>query len=238
MELNRLLFFATCTGIPVKTAIDARLIKNLDLDLRISLSWDADNTDIDLHVFEPTGGHVYYGNRLSAIGGLVSRDVRDGYGPEEYVLRRAKNGTYTIKAHYFSSWQQKICGPCTVTATVFTNFARENETKQVITLRLDQTGDDYVVGTVNIGDVPAKPENQAAEQLLQQFRQLRPGMTINEVTAIVGQPARLCNQDGIDPVVLGYLLPGGTELEVIMAPRLVKVQWLMAGAVIDLEPAS
>jgi hypothetical protein len=63
-------------------------------------------------------------------------------------------------------------------------------------------------------------------------------MTINEVTAIVGQPARLRNQDGIDSVVLGYLLPDGIELEVIMAPRLVKVQWLMDGAVIDLERAT
>lgn len=35
--------------------IDARPCRNLPLDLRVALSWDADNTDIDLWVVGPKG---------------------------------------------------------------------------------------------------------------------------------------------------------------------------------------
>ena len=35
--------------------LDARLIKNLDTDVRIVLTWDADQTDVDLWVTEPSG---------------------------------------------------------------------------------------------------------------------------------------------------------------------------------------
>ncbi len=31
----------------------------LDLDVCISMSWDADLTDVDLHVFEPPSEHAY-----------------------------------------------------------------------------------------------------------------------------------------------------------------------------------
>ena len=58
--------------------IDSRLITS-DLDVRISMSWDADLVDIDLHVDEPTGETVNYSHRDSAIGGHVSRDFQDGY---------------------------------------------------------------------------------------------------------------------------------------------------------------
>ena len=52
--------------------MDPRFIKLLDMDLRIVLTWDADLTDVDLHVFEPTGEHAFYGHNLTAMGGLVS----------------------------------------------------------------------------------------------------------------------------------------------------------------------
>jgi hypothetical protein len=35
--------------------VDERLKKLLDLDLRIVMTWDADMTDIDIHVTEPSG---------------------------------------------------------------------------------------------------------------------------------------------------------------------------------------
>ena len=64
MELNRLIHFAQQKAITIPTAIDSRLIRLLDLDVRISMSWDADLTDIDLRLrtdrrARPTGttGH-------------------------------------------------------------------------------------------------------------------------------------------------------------------------------------
>jgi hypothetical protein len=69
------------------------------------MSWDTDWTDIDLHVHEPQGEHVYFGHRNSASGGHNSRDFRQGYGPECYVTKKALPGFYDIHAQYFSSHQ-------------------------------------------------------------------------------------------------------------------------------------
>ncbi len=149
MELNRLLQRTEAAGVQVPP-IDPRLRRLLDLDLRISMSWDSDLTDVDLHVLEPTGEHAYYAHQQTAIGGLVSRDFRDGYGPEEYVLRRAVPGDYSVKARYYGSHQQTLTGPCTVLVHVFTDYGRDTEARRVLILRLERPGDEIPVGQVTM----------------------------------------------------------------------------------------
>ena len=82
-------------------AIDPRLLRNLPLDLRVVLSWDSDNTDIDLWVTDPNGEKTYYASPHSYQGGWLSHDCTQGYGPEEFILRHAKPGTYTVEANFF-----------------------------------------------------------------------------------------------------------------------------------------
>ena len=114
------------------------------------MSWDADLTDVDLHVWEPGGEHAYYGSPRTSQGGLVSLDFRQGYGPEEYVLRKAMVGQYEIKAHYYGSHQQSLMGPCTVLVSVFTDYGRALEKRQFLTLRLDKPSSEVTVGTITI----------------------------------------------------------------------------------------
>lgn len=71
------------------TGIDPRLLQALPLDLRVVLSWDADNSDMDLWVTDPNGERAYYGNRLTYQGGQMSQDFTGGYGPEQFSLRNA-----------------------------------------------------------------------------------------------------------------------------------------------------
>lgn len=93
---------------------------------------------MDLHVHEPSGGHACYSCNLTSIGGLVSRDFRHGYGPEEYVLRRAYPGIYRVSAHYFGSHQKTLVGASTLLVNVFCNYGRENEEHWLVTVRLDR----------------------------------------------------------------------------------------------------
>jgi hypothetical protein len=154
MELNRILARAERRGwgeVAKAAAVDPRLRNNLEADVRISLSWDADNTDVDLHVLEPTEEHAFYGHRETRMGGLVSHDVTTGYGPEEYVVRRALPGSYDLRVHYYGSGQQTLVGPATLIATVYTNWGRPSEKRQVLTVRLDQPKDLERVGVVRIG---------------------------------------------------------------------------------------
>ena len=154
-ELNRLLSVTERLPEPVRAAIrkpdlDGRLRHLLDLDLRIVLSWDADLTDIDLWVIEPSGEKAYYSNRFTAIGGNVSKDFTEGYGPEEYALRCLIPGTYRIQADYYGSSQAKLSGSATVKATVFTDYGRANEKRQELILRLPGVKSVVDVGSVEL----------------------------------------------------------------------------------------
>ena len=135
---------------PAVPDCDAAFRKLLDMDVRIAMEWDVDNTDIDLHVLEPEGEEAYYGHRRTLAGGFVSHDVTTGYGPEEYLRKTGAKGDFKILVNYFASHQQSLLGPATVTATVFTNWGREKESRQTLSLRLEKSKDKFPVGTVTI----------------------------------------------------------------------------------------
>ena len=93
-ELNAIV--ATADAPVDASRIDPRLARNLPLALRVVMTWDADNTDIDLWVTDPNGEKCYYGHRLTYQGGRMSQDFTGGYGPEEFSLKKAKPGKYKV----------------------------------------------------------------------------------------------------------------------------------------------
>ncbi len=147
-ELNALIPLALNAGVHLPD-IDLRLRKLMDADIRIVLSWDTDNCDMDLWVIEPSGEKAYYGNRATRIGGAVSNDITQGYGPEEYMIRKAMRGSYEVKVNFYGSGNPEVTGAVTLQATVITNFGRPNETRQTLTLRLTGNDDTYTVGKIN-----------------------------------------------------------------------------------------
>jgi len=130
--------------------IDARFLKLLDTDIRVVMSWDTNNTDIDLWVTEPTSEKCFYQHNRTTIGGMLSNDITQGYGPEEYQVRKAMPGKYLIQANFFGSHQQALSGPTTIHCTVITNWGRDNEKRQNLTVRLENAKDVVDVGTVEI----------------------------------------------------------------------------------------
>jgi len=219
---------------PVIPQLDSRLVKNLDVDVRIVMVWDADNTDVDIHVVEPSGEEAFYGNNRTASGGLVSRDITEGYGPEEYMVRHAQKGGYQTFAQYYGSHQQTVVGPTTITAMVFTDFGRPTEKRQVLTLRLDRPRDKVAIGEIQIGNDKQSNlsedktgnDNQALSR--DTFRALTVGQSADEIRRLVGEPqkkenqvwiykladrefrVRLSEKQGVQSVV--EALPGGAEM--------------------------
>jgi Ca-activated chloride channel family protein len=154
MEANAL--WEKMHGVPQKDSprnpFDPRLVKNLDLDIRVVLTWDADLTDMDLWVTEPSGEKCVYDHNRTVIGGLLSNDFTQGYGPEEYCLRKAMPGVYKIQANYYGSGQQTLAGPATVQATVITDFGRPTEKRQALTVRLEKAKEVVDIGTIKISE--------------------------------------------------------------------------------------
>jgi tetratricopeptide (TPR) repeat protein len=150
-ELNALIAWCEAKGLNVAVpAIDSAFRRDLPLRVRIVLSWDADETDIDLHVLEPDGEEAYYGHRRTSTGGFISEDVTTGYGPEEY-LRKEGLGRFRILTNYFASHQTALTGAATATATVYTDWGTESEKISVLTLRLDKPKDKLLIGEIDLG---------------------------------------------------------------------------------------
>ena len=149
VELNALI--ATSTRPLELSAIDPRVRRALPLDLRVVLTWDADNTDIDLWVTDPNGEKAYYGNRLTRQGGRMSPDFRQGYGPEEFSLKRAAPGVYVVEANFYGNTQQIVAGATTIQLQLVTGFATPAAREQRVTLRLRETREVVKVGTFTVG---------------------------------------------------------------------------------------
>ncbi|NHZ94408.1 VIT domain-containing protein [Massilia sp. CCM 8734] len=130
--------------------IDPRLRANLPLDLRVVLTWDADNSDMDLWVTAPNGEKSSYANRLSSQGARMSYDFTGGYGPEEFSLRRAAPGKYKIEANFYGNRQQVVAGATTLQVKLFTAFGTARQKEQAITLRLKDRRETVFVGEFDI----------------------------------------------------------------------------------------
>lgn len=76
-------------------------------DVQVSVSWSG-ASDVDLHVFDPSGEEVYYSNLNAASGGTLDLDSNpacsiDNINNENIVwpVGQAPHGTYRVVVHYY-----------------------------------------------------------------------------------------------------------------------------------------
>lgn len=151
IALNEMNAIIATSPKPLDTSfIDRRLLQNMPLDLRAALSWDSDNSDMDLWVTDPNGEKCYYSNKLTYQGGLISNDFTGGYGPEEFVLRDAKPGLYRVEAHYFGDRQQIVTGATTLTLKLSTGWGTQRQQDRTVTLRLSGKDESVLVGEFEV----------------------------------------------------------------------------------------
>jgi hypothetical protein len=72
-------------------------------DVQVQLIWPQENVDLDLHVTEPDGFEIYFGDDVSPSGGWLDSDNTFGAGvPENVFWTDPPTGTYTVELVYFS----------------------------------------------------------------------------------------------------------------------------------------
>jgi len=119
------------------SGIDKRLLRNMPVDIRVVMNWNMNDTDIDLWITDPTGETCDYRNKQTVIGGRISQDFTEGYGPEQFLLKKAVKGKYKIQVHYYGESGAKIAGKTTLLLEVYTNYGKPDEKCQLITLQLE-----------------------------------------------------------------------------------------------------
>ncbi|MBV8389187.1 MAG: carboxypeptidase-like regulatory domain-containing protein, partial [Mucilaginibacter sp.] len=149
-EINRIV--AMNKGKLDLSAISKKVIKALPADIRIVMNWNMNNTDIDLWVTDPNNEKCYYSHNRTAIGGRISHDMTQGFGPEQFLLKKAIKGTYKIEINYYGDRQVTIAGPTTVMAELYTHYGTPQEKKELIVLQMKKDAN----GTVYVGDLDFK----------------------------------------------------------------------------------
>lgn len=109
--------------------------------LRVVLSWDSANTDLDLHVVSPDGQHVFYGNRVTGNGGALDVDVTTGYGPEIYANPSPPEGVYTVWVNYYGGATDEAQPLTVATVSVITQENTLAEKIQTFRVPLRRAGE-------------------------------------------------------------------------------------------------
>ncbi len=116
----------------------ARLSSNVqNADLRVTISWNTDATDVDLWVIEPDGTKCFYQHNRTKSGGELSQDQTQGYGPERYQVVKALKGRYRILVNYFATNQNLLAGEThvNVVVTKFAGTLHEETQRHTVVLR-------------------------------------------------------------------------------------------------------
>ena len=108
-------------------------------DVQVTLAWDSDS-DVDLHVVDPSGQEVFWANRDVPSGGNLDLDSNAGCSLDDvrnenivWPVGQAPQGTYTVRVDYWSS--------CGVEATDYTVLVNNGGNVEVFSGQFTGTGD-------------------------------------------------------------------------------------------------
>jgi len=71
--------------------------------LRVTLAWETDANDVDLHVVDPYGEECFYSHKKNASGLELYSDQTQGLGPEVIRTGKVLPGVYHVGVNYFSA---------------------------------------------------------------------------------------------------------------------------------------
>ncbi len=116
MDINRLI--TEHSTIDTKK-LDKKYLDKMPVDVRVIMNWNLMNTDIDMHVIDPTGEECYYSHKTTRAGGRFGKDFTRGYGPEQYLLRNKLTGKYKISSNFYGENAFTENGPASVFIEVY-----------------------------------------------------------------------------------------------------------------------
>ncbi len=129
--------------------IDKRLLEEVAYDIRVVVDWNHNDTDIDLHIIDPNLEECFYKHTSTKIGGHMSPDMTQGFGPEEFTLKQAVKGDYYIKIKYYGDRNQKVESPTFMKVTMYKYYGSKNETNETKIIRLTKKDDEEIIAKLS-----------------------------------------------------------------------------------------
>lgn len=158
--------------------IDPGIIVDLPVHIRVVINWNKNDTDIDLWVTDPNGEKCYYSHNRTAAGGRLSDDFTQGYGPEQFLLKKAINGTYKIETNFFGERQLTLSGPTTIMGEIYLYYGDGREERRIITFQNGEDGKEtngVLIGEFEFSDRAVTLMDKPV------FHQTMPDETVSEI---------------------------------------------------------
>jgi len=134
--------------IPLSNNMPLGFTLNLNIPssvILVTLTWDTNDTDVDLYVIDPTEDYSCWYHETTADGGELDYDITTGYGPEHWTLMTADTvrygQLYKVRVHYYSDHSK---GPTnyTVSIKLYEGTSREVEYWYRGNLAVDNSSND------------------------------------------------------------------------------------------------
>ncbi len=114
--------------------------------MRVILTWDDPQAEVDLHVLTPDGQHAFWAQPRLHGGGGMDVDSVDGAGPEIFSIMAAWRGPYQFYVNYWGNFtasgyhfdeqtRQKPLITCRITVILHKNTPDERRESFVVPLR-------------------------------------------------------------------------------------------------------
>ncbi len=119
-------------------------------DLLVTMMWNTDQTDVDLHVLEPSGQECCYELKDTRIGGHITQDITTGFGPEMYRLSDAMSGKYEVAVKLFRNNQNRTSLRNKIHLTIYQGYGTAEERLLTKTIQLKTVGEKEPVLTIGV----------------------------------------------------------------------------------------
>ena len=120
-------------------------LNSVKMDMRVVIDWNHNDTDIDLHIVDPNLEKCFYGNSVTKMGGMLSDDMTEGFGPEEFSLKDAVPGSYYVKVDYFGDQYQKVENPTFMKVSIYENYGTKEQQRRIKVIRLSEKSEEKLV---------------------------------------------------------------------------------------------
>lgn len=118
--------------------------------LRVTATWNTNNTDIDLWVTDPFGEKCFYSNKTLKSGGVLLDDLTQGFGPERFSAATSVPGKWTVQLHYYANNGNQLVSETYAQISIVVNAGTPGQSISHHNVVLPKVGDVVDVATVEL----------------------------------------------------------------------------------------
>ena len=111
---------------------------NIDFkrDIRIIFDWTDSNTEFEIQFVNPQKKYFTWHHDLLTNKDLMSNEIKQGFGSEEFIIDDAEPGEWLINIKYLG--KEALKNPTFLKYTLYRNYGLPNESRTVKTIKLYQ----------------------------------------------------------------------------------------------------